>query len=151
MAMAKPKGGRPAKQIDQAEFEKLCALQCTENEICSWFECCPDTLGKWCRKNYRMGFSDIFSIKREKGRISLRRAQYQLAEKSAAMAIFLGKQYLGQKDGDAGRAIVNVGKNDGEDGNIVIYLPDDGRNGQPGPPAGVTPNAEDSAPAGATA
>ena len=36
--------------------------------------------------------------KREKGKISLRRAQFRLAEKSAAMAIFLGKNYLGQRD-----------------------------------------------------
>ena len=32
------------------------------------------------------------------GLISLRRMQFQLAEKSAAMAIFLGKQHLGQQD-----------------------------------------------------
>jgi hypothetical protein len=30
--------------------------------------------------------------------MSLRRTQFRLAEKSAAMAIFLGKQYLGQSD-----------------------------------------------------
>ena len=30
--------------------------------------------------------------------MSLRRAQFRLAEKSAAMAIFLGKNYLGQSD-----------------------------------------------------
>ena len=28
----------------------------------------------------------------------MRRSQFKLAEKNAAMAIFLGKQYLGQKD-----------------------------------------------------
>ena len=32
------------------------------------------------------------------GKISLRRKQWQLAEKSASMAIWLGKQYLGQRD-----------------------------------------------------
>jgi hypothetical protein len=30
--------------------------------------------------------------------MSLRRYQFKLAQKSAAMAIFLGKNYLGQKD-----------------------------------------------------
>ena len=30
--------------------------------------------------------------------MSLRRIQYKLAEKNTAMAIFLGKQYLGQRD-----------------------------------------------------
>ena len=32
------------------------------------------------------------------GKISLRRMQWRLAETSATMAIFLGKQYLGQKN-----------------------------------------------------
>ena len=32
------------------------------------------------------------------GKISLRRKQWQLAEKSASMAIWLGKQYLNQRD-----------------------------------------------------
>ena len=32
------------------------------------------------------------------GRVSLRRTQMAMAEKNATMAIFLGKQYLGQKD-----------------------------------------------------
>ena len=30
--------------------------------------------------------------------MSLRRIQYKLAEKNATMALWLGKQYLGQKD-----------------------------------------------------
>ena len=29
--------GRPAVEIDQAELERLCALQCTEEEIAAWF------------------------------------------------------------------------------------------------------------------
>ena len=136
--------GRPKKEINQIEFEKLCTIQCTENEICAWFEISADTLCRWCRKTYKMNFADIFAIKRETGRISLRRTQLQLAEKNAAMAIFLGKQYLGQKDDTGNKVSVNIGKNDDDDSNIVIYLPDDGRNRQ------VTPNAEDNASTGAT-
>lgn len=45
-----------------------------------------------------MSFSEIYAIKRGSGKISLRRAQFELAKKNAAMAIFLGKQYLGQSD-----------------------------------------------------
>jgi hypothetical protein len=41
---------------------------------------------------------DVFKEKRENGLISLRRTQFQLAEKSPAMAIFLGKNLLGQTD-----------------------------------------------------
>lgn len=45
-----------------------------------------------------MTFSDTFAEKRKTGKISLRRMQWRLAEKNATMAIFLGKQYLGQRD-----------------------------------------------------
>jgi hypothetical protein len=96
--MAENKGGRPKKQIDQKEFEKLCFLQCTKQEFCSWFDTTDKTLERWCKETYGMGFSEIFRIKRENGIISLRRTQFQLAEKSPAMAIFLGKNILGQTD-----------------------------------------------------
>lgn len=89
---------RPRKEINQKEFEKLCGLQCTKAEICAWFDTTEKTLEAWCKRTYREGFSQVFSQKREWGKISLRRSQWQLAEKSASMAIFLGKQYLGQRD-----------------------------------------------------
>lgn len=91
-------GGRPRAEIDQTAFEKLCALQCTRSEICSWFNVTDKTLTRWCEDTYGEGFSAVYEKKRENGRISLRRAQFRLAEKSATMAIFLGKQILGQKD-----------------------------------------------------
>lgn len=93
-------GGRPQKEINKEIFEKLCSLQCTIKEITSFFDITDKTLSSWCRKTYGMKFSEIFAIKRQKGFVSLRRTQFELAEKSAAMAIFLGKQYLGQTDKD---------------------------------------------------
>lgn len=98
------KMGRPKINIDKKIFENLCAIQCTEIEICGCFDCCEDTLNKWCKENYRnengkpMTFSEVFAEKRQKGRASLRRSQFRLAEKNATMAIFLGKQFLGQRD-----------------------------------------------------
>lgn len=89
---------RPKKEIDKTDFEKLCALQCTQEEICSWFDVTDKTLQSWCKRTYKKGFSEVYAKKREKGKISLRRAQFRLAEKNAAMAIFLGKNYLGQTD-----------------------------------------------------
>lgn len=89
---------RPRKEIDQTEFEKLCGLQCTQEEICGWFGVCSDTLESWCKRTYEMNFSEVFKEKRGMGKISLRRAQFRLAEKNANMAIWLGKQYLGQSD-----------------------------------------------------
>ena len=96
--MEKNKGGRPKKIIDQEQFEKLCGFQCTQEEICSWFDVTDKTLTSWCKETYGESFSEVYNKKREKGKISLRRAQFQLATKSAAMAIFLGKNYLGQTD-----------------------------------------------------
>lgn len=96
--------GRPRKQIDQDQFEKLCGLQCPLDEIADFFDCSPDTVENWCKRTYQddngrpMTFSEVFTQKRGRGKISLRRAQFELAKKNAAMAIFLGKQYLGQSD-----------------------------------------------------
>lgn len=92
------KGGRPRKEIDQKQFESLCGLQCTLEEICGWFDCCSDTLENWCKRTYNKGFSEVFAQKRGLGKTSLRRSQWRLAEKNATMAIWLGKQYLGQRD-----------------------------------------------------
>lgn len=90
--------GRPKIEIDRTMFESLCGIQCTEKEICSCFGCCEDTLNSWCKRTYKKTFSDIYKEKAVKGKISLRRSQFRLAEKNAAMAIFLGKNYLGQRD-----------------------------------------------------
>ena len=90
--------GRPLKHIDQKQFENLCGLQCTLEEICDFFNVTDKTLDSWCKRTYKAGFSEVFKQKRGKGKISLRRAQFRLAEKNANMAIWLGKQYLGQRD-----------------------------------------------------
>lgn len=90
--------GRPKKVIDQGQFERLCALQCTITEMCGYFNCDDKTLSKWCQETYGMSFSEIFKLKRGVGQISLRRYQFQLAEKNPTMAIWLGKQWLGQRD-----------------------------------------------------
>lgn len=92
------KMGRPLKEIDIQQFEKLCGLQCTEEEIASFFDCHIDTLNAWCKRTYDATFSEVYKVKASSGKISLRRHQFKLAEKSAAMAIFLGKNILGQKD-----------------------------------------------------
>nr|DAM20051.1 MAG TPA: DNA-packaging protein small subunit [Caudoviricetes sp.] len=89
---------RPRKEIDQKQFENLCGLQCTLEEICGWFDVCSDTLETWCKRTYKRSFSEVFAQKRGAGKISLRRSQWQLAAKNASMAIWLGKQYLGQRD-----------------------------------------------------
>lgn len=90
--------GRPQKEINQKLFENLCGIQCTEKEICAALECCEDTLNAWCKRTYKMTFSETYKSKSQLGKSSLRRMQFKLAEKNASMAIWLGKQYLDQKD-----------------------------------------------------
>lgn len=93
------KMGRPKKEISKDLFEKLCELQCTEVEICGVFDICEDTLNSWCKDTYDMTFSDTFKKKGAKGKMSLRRLQYRIADGgNATMAIWLGKQWLGQGD-----------------------------------------------------
>ena len=89
---------RPRKEIAQKQFENLCGLQCTLEEICGWFDVTDKTLDGWCKRTYHASFSEVFKQKRGAGKISLRRSQWRLAEKNATMAIFLGKQFLGQRD-----------------------------------------------------
>ena len=92
------KMGRHEKEIRQKQFESLCAIQCTEEEICSVLDCDNETLTRWCKKTYNKTFPQIFKEKRAGGKASLRRNQWKLSETNPTMAIWLGKQYLGQKD-----------------------------------------------------
>lgn len=89
---------RPRKEIDRKQFENLCGMQCTQQEICDWFDVCEETLNSWCKRTYKKGFSEVFRQKRGKGKVSLRRNQWKMSETSSAMAIWLGKQYLDQKE-----------------------------------------------------
>lgn len=69
------------------------------------------TLNRLLRKYYKMTFSDCFKRFSASGIISLRRKQFEVANGgSVPMLIWLGKQYLNQKDksevsGEAGNAI----------------------------------------------
>lgn len=92
------KMGRPRIEINQEQFEKLCSYQCTEEEIAGLFKCSVDTIENWCKRTYGETFSEVYKKHSAVGKLSLRRAQFRLAEKNAAMAIWLGKQYLDQKD-----------------------------------------------------
>lgn len=92
------KVGRPKTNIDKSYFEKLCQMQCTLEEIAGFFDCCDDTINNWCKEVYDDNFSGVYKKKSMAGKISLRRNQFKIAENNASMAIFLGKQYLGQRD-----------------------------------------------------
>ena len=94
----KKKMGRPAIDINKDHFEYLCNIMCTEEEIAGCFRCSVDTIERWCKKNYKKTFAEIYKTYSASGKMSLRRTQFRMAEHSPAMAIWLGKQYLGQAD-----------------------------------------------------
>ena len=89
---------RPKKKIDFEQFEELCKIQCTEAEICNVLKVTDKTLNRILKEEYGDGFSETYKKFADFGKSSLRRTQFDLAKKNAAMAIWLGKQYLGQKD-----------------------------------------------------
>ena len=90
--------GRPLKHVDFDAFEKMCHLHCTPEEIAGFFRIDRSTLYAKVEEHYSDQFSTVYKNYTAGGKMSLRRYQLKQAEKSAAMAIWLGKQYLGQTD-----------------------------------------------------
>jgi hypothetical protein len=75
---------------------KLAGLFCTQREAAGFLGVCYKTFTNFLYecKEARAAWDDGVEV----GKSSLRRKQFRLAEKSASMAIFLGKNYLGQSD-----------------------------------------------------
>ena len=90
--------GRPRKEIAKETFENLCGIMCTLEDIAGVFECSEDTIQRWCKRTYGERFADVFKKYSGKGKASLRRIQFRQAETNPTMAIWLGKQLLGQRD-----------------------------------------------------
>jgi AraC-like DNA-binding protein len=87
----KKKVGRPKIEINEDQLEKLASILCTMEEMASFFGCSVDTLER--------NFADTIKKGKDKGRMSLRRLQFEKAQTgNTTMLIWLGKQMLGQKD-----------------------------------------------------
>ena len=85
------KMARPEKYIDEDLLKKLCTILCTDVEMAAILSVSVDTLNR--------RYADKIKEWKEGGKMSLRRAQYQLAMKgNMGMLIWLGKQHLGQSD-----------------------------------------------------
>ena len=93
--------GRPEKEVNWAQFEQLCGMQCTHSEIASFLKINKETLYLKAEKNYKIDFPTLYRTFTETGKCSLRRSQWVMAQKNTSMGIWLGKQYLGQKDHEA--------------------------------------------------
>lgn len=85
--------GRPKKEIDYVAVEKLANIQCTQDEISSFLNISTRTLQRDEK------FMKLFNKGKETGKMSLRRMQWKSAEAGKVpMQIWLGKQYLNQRD-----------------------------------------------------
>ena len=94
--MAKKKG-RPEIEFNLEELEKLARLQCTQEEIASFFGCSIDTIQRRMKDDEE--FCGAYKKGVDEGKMSLRRAQFKAAlGGNVTMQIWLGKQYLGQSD-----------------------------------------------------
>lgn len=90
--------GRPKAKIDYEIVEKLASMFCTDEEIASFLGVSSKTIQRRKQEDeeyclaYKKGF--------DQGKISLRQSQYKSAVRNGnvTMQIWLGKQYLGQRD-----------------------------------------------------
>jgi len=100
-AEPKNKGGRPKKQINYELLSKLCKMQCTGDECASVLDMSYESLNNKLKAECHGGFLDYYKRFASEGKASLRRMQWKTAESgSHVMQIWLGKQYLGQREPD---------------------------------------------------
>jgi len=95
----KKEAGRPETKIDWEQFDKLCMLQCTQKEIASFFDCTDETIQNLVKKYKNTDFSVYYAQKSQKGKIAIRRKQFQVAESgNTTMLIWLGQNWLSQSN-----------------------------------------------------
>lgn len=107
---------RPKEKLDIAEVEKLYGMQCTDEEVAAWFSISTRTID---RRKDKKDFREAMERGKAKGRVSLRRILFRLANAgNIAAAIFLAKNVLGYRD-----VVTNEHSGPGG-GPIAINLPD---------------------------
>jgi hypothetical protein len=88
--------GRKATTIDLTELEKLCGLQCTDEDLAAYFGVTVRTIE---RRRQKPAFAAAMERGRAKGRLSVRRSLFtQAAGGNIAATIFLAKNLLGYRD-----------------------------------------------------
>lgn len=95
--------GRNKIEFNQDDWQKikgLCQILCTGEEIADILEVSYDTLQRRVTETHGISFADFYKKMSANGKASLRRKQYKKAveDGNTTMLIWLGKQYLGQKD-----------------------------------------------------
>lgn len=91
--------GQPKIEVDWDQVNRMAYIQCTAKEICQVLGISEDTLSRRCKEEHGVNTADYLNQKGAGGRMSLRRKQFETAMSgNVTMMIWLGKQYLGQKD-----------------------------------------------------
>lgn len=85
----------PRRKLNRSQFESLCVMQCTAEELFGWFGCSESDLDSWCCENYGESFRDSFDRLSLDGRILLRKEQVAAAKKNVSMARHLEAQRAG--------------------------------------------------------
>ena len=107
-------GGRPIKLISaegEIFIEKMAGLMCTDEEIAAMMSDERERISVDVLTNDNNGatFAECKEKGQARGKASLRRNQFKLSETNAAMAIFLGKNWLGQTDKQDVKADIDGG------------------------------------------
>ena len=83
--------------FDYKQLTGLAQMQCTFEEIANFFNCSVKTVQR--RYDDDEQFADIIEKGRATGKYSVRKKQFEIMNSgNTQMAIWLGKQYLNQKD-----------------------------------------------------
>lgn len=101
---------RNKRTIKSVDVERLGRLQCTVQEAAAFLDIRVTTMTRLLRTDKRI--KNAWERGKQLGFISLRGKQMRLAGNNATMAIFLGKNYLGQQD-------VSTHRLTGEDGGPI--------------------------------
>lgn len=92
---------RKKMEIDWEVVDEMLTAQCSGAEVAySIGFKCSDTLYKRVEQKFKVPFSVYMQQKRTSGQALLRSTQFKMAtkDKDRVMNVWLGKQYLGQKD-----------------------------------------------------
>lgn len=114
-------GTVPEKEINLDQVLYWIELQATAEEVAGAFRVSTDTLDRRLREAFGMGFAELRKRCNGLHKLSLRRYQFQQAQRSATMAIWLGKIWLGQRETIVTETIVK------DQDPVRIYIPDNGR------------------------
>lgn len=95
----KRKAGRPKAKIDWEKVSYYLKYQCSAVGIASIMGISVDTLYLRCKQDNKIDFTEFSRQKKDEGKELLRANQFKLAmQGNVPMNIWLGKQYLEQKD-----------------------------------------------------